>query len=572
MKAHKLTSEKRAGIIFSLIGFLFFFFCISEYLLARQGNLNWNAGFVCGILLASLGFGTAAGCMSAYCLYRYEKRKAGKLSHSKWSSERLPGAGVCFFTAWLLIFLAWFPGYLAYYPAICSYDITIQTGQVVAHAYNDHHPILHTLLIGMFMDLGNSVFGDINTGIAVFAALQMLLLSGSLAAGIGFLRAGKKKWPWLAALLLYGMLFPFHTYMSVSITKDTVFSALFLLQVFILLHILEKGENRFRPGGFEILYFILTVGMILFRNNGSYAFLVLLFCNAAALVFGKQRRKLYGRLLLNGMAGFLAGSFILSGLFNAVGAVQGDKREMLSMPIQQLARCMVYHGGAGVEEQDDNSISEEDKALVNEFILNQAYKNYRPDIADPVKRNTNTYVVRYRTKEFITTYFRLLGRYPGDFINAALAVNAGYLSPFDTGHAYINVNELESGMGYIQTRWVEAELNPRGIYKDSKWEWLHGVLEEFADKNAYLNVPLLKYIFVPGSYLWLCLILAGYLLWRKKYHLLLPMMLVFGYYATLFLGPTVQLRYLYPVMIAVPFLGVWLLTAPGPDWGRAGKA
>ncbi len=44
-------------------------------------------------------------------------------------------------------------------------------------------------------------------------------------------------------------------------------------------------------------------------------------------------------------------------------------------------------------------------------------------------------------------------------------------------------------------------------------------------------------------------------LWiRKKYLLLLPLSFVAGYYLTLVLGPTVQLRYLYPVMAAAPFV------------------
>ena len=207
--------------------------------------------------------------------------------------------------------------------------------------------------------------------------------------------------------------------------------------------------------------------------------------------------------------------------------------------------------------EDDDTMSAGDKALINDFILNEAWREYRPDIADPVKRNTNTYVARYRIKEFISTYVGLFLQYPGDYVNAMLATNAGYLSPGDTSHAVINENGRDSGLGYIQTRWVENELNPAGIYKDSKWEWLHEKLEIFADSNSYLQIPILKYLMVPGSYLWFYLILAAWLLVNRRYRQLLPFSLVLGYYLTLFLGPTVQLRYLYPLMIALPFLAVF---------------
>ena len=133
---------------------------------------------------------------------------------------------------------------------------------------------------------------------------------------------------------------------------------------------------------------------------------------------------------------------------------------------------MIYHGGVSVLAEDDNTMDAADKALINDFILDEAYRDYDPGIADPVKRHTNTYVARYRSGEFIRVYLHLLTQYPGDMINAALATNAGFLSPFDTTHADVNRVEGRAGLSYVQTRWEEDTLNDRGIYKDSKWPWL----------------------------------------------------------------------------------------------------
>ncbi|MDE7113828.1 MAG: hypothetical protein K2O57_06545, partial [Acetatifactor sp.] len=49
------------------------------------------------------------------------------------------------------------------------------------------------------------------------------------------------------------------------------------------------------------------------------------------------------------------------------------------------------------------------------------------------------------------------------------------------------------------------------------------------------------------------LLLFGWLAARKKYAECVPLALAGGYYLTLFLGPAVQLRYLYPLMIVLPF-------------------
>ncbi len=547
---------KRKGYLaYGIIGWLFVFCWVTERELAEKGNIVWNGGFLGKLAALCLAAGTLGGAFVFWLLLQGKRLLQGMVigkgvsvaSSGAWLSPRRT-----FWFSWLGIWLLWFPGYLAYYPAICSYDTPVQMAQIVEKAYNDHHPILHTLLLEGAWRLGG-LLGHVNWGIGLFVLLQMLFLSGVFALGIAVLRAWKAGVVSLAALFLYCGLFPFHMYMSVTTTKDTIFSAFFLLMMLCLAGILrQKGIGR-RLSKWEIGYLGAGIGMVLFRTNGRYALLVPAVILALALPVWKRRRKLAGRLLLLTMAVFVAGSLLLQGLFVMVGAQQGDRREMLSLPIQQLARTYVYHGGVGLYPEDDNTLEAKDREMIDDFILDQAYLEYRPDIADPVKRHTNTYVVRYRAKEFIGTYLGLLARYPGDYINAALAVNAGYLYPGDVSHAVINLNGRDRGLGYIQTRWVDAELNPLGIVRESKWEWLHEQLEKFADTNGYLQIPVLKYSMVPGVYLWFWLMLAAWLWVKKRYEELFPLAFILGYYITLFLGPTVQLRYIYPIMITLPY-------------------
>lgn len=565
--------RKRGVIVFSLIGILAVMCGMAVSKLSAEGNIIWDRNWILylagwgvlgGSLLGSVVFGllsSAEPLRVKLQQYREQKRKNGV----QWSGLMEAGdkksfrSGLIFAIAWGAMFLCWLPAYLAYYPAICSYDMTIQLGQILERAYNDHHPIFHTLMIQGFMELGERL-GNVNWGIGWYAFLQMAVLSAAMAAGVWILAKRGVKRCWLILLILYGCLFPFHQYMSISVTKDTYFTAFVLLFLLLLSVISEKGRNTLTPGLVDLGYLGSAVGLILFRSNGKYALLVVGGFLGLAVLLEKQKKKLYLRILAETAAAFLIGSALLSGIFRLTDAGQGDRREMLSMPIQQLARVMVYHSGEDVAPEDDHTLDEASKALLNDFMLNESWKQYRPDIADPVKRHTNTYVARYRAKEFVQTYVRLFLRYPGEYVNAVLATNAGYLSPIDESHAVINVNGRDRGLGYIQTRWVEGELNPAGIYKDSKWEWLHERLEEFADSNGYLQIPVLKYLMVPGVYLWLYLILAAWLWYRKQYQGLIPLAFVLGYYLTLFLGPTVQLRYLYPLMVALPYLAVLVLT------------
>lgn len=561
MNCEKMLSKKIGYSILAFVGFMFVFFWKAESDLAKQGNIIWNGSYVVKILGISLGLGIVLGCIIAYIVYAFAEKRVLFTGEIK-AFRKLQDAvdrltfGKVFAGSLLLIMIARLPFYLAYYPAICAYDSIYQVGQIVSGQYIDHHPIAHTLLIKAGMQLGEKVFGSINAGIGFYAFVQMLFLSAAFAFGIALLHRFRVKVGGLLVMLVYVICFPFHIYMSVSMTKDTWFTACFLLQILVLVVLLYKKENSFHPRVWDVALFLLTIGMILFRNNGKYAMLVLLVCLVPVFIKEKKARKFWGRMFLNGVAAMLVGNIILSALFNATSAEQGDKREMLSIPIQQFARCMIYHGGVNVLSEDDNTMDEEDKALIRDFLLDEAYKKYNPHIADPVKGLTNTYVARYRAKEFITTYLHLLCEYPSCFINAFLEVNAGYLYPNDVSHATINDNGVERGLGFVQTRWVDSVLNEYSIYKDSKLPWLHEKMEQWADENAYLNIPVLKYLFVPGVWFWYSVLVCVYFMLRKRFRLNVAMLLVFAYYITLFLGPTVQMRYVYPIMVVVPFLAL----------------
>lgn len=561
-----VLSRKIGYSVFVLLGFCFVFFWKTEKDLAQRGNILWTGSYVVRLLGISLLIGAILGSVVCCLLYvlaegTWRKLICGKMPSfaaghrvSAWLESF--SAGKVHLLAFLLIALSWFPTYLAYYPAICSYDAPIQVGQAVEDYLIDHHPLVHTLMIRGFIYLGRGVFGNANTGIGIYTVLQLLFLAAVFAYGIAALHRVRVRTLWQLITLFYCMFYPFHWYMSATMTKDTVFTAFVVLMTVTVCELLLEGRNNLQVKGRDILLFIGVIGVVLFRNNGKYALMVMLAVLFLGMLAGRTTRRLWARLLGNVLAAFVIGNIILSAVFTLSGAEPGDRREMLSMPIQQLARTMIYHGGVGVLPEDDNTMEDVDRALINDFLLDEGYRWYDADFADPVKAHTNTYVVRYRYRDFFATYFHLLSEYPGDFINAGLAVNAGYLYPNDVSHAHINEQEGLVGRGYVQTYWFEADLVPRGIYKDSKWESLRGVLESWADRNAYLNLPLLKYIFVPGTYLYLYLILAGYLLIRRDRRMLVPLAFVLGYYITLFLGPTVQLRYLYPVMVSWPFVAL----------------
>ncbi len=237
-----MLPRRKGAVLLCVLGCLFVFFAKTEKDLAANGNILWTAGYVGSTLVWSVILGCLLGMAGTWGIYRVAERPA----HSRrdadssrkstvydriaaWIQNR--SGGQVFLGSLLLLLLAWLPVYLAYYPGICAYDAPVQTGQIMEHYYFDHHPIVHTLLLQGMLWLGSHIFGSVNAGMAFYTAVQMLLLAGSMAYGMWVLHRRKAPAGAQLIVLLLGMFFPFQWYMSVSMTKDTVFSAFLLLQL-----------------------------------------------------------------------------------------------------------------------------------------------------------------------------------------------------------------------------------------------------------------------------------------------------------------------------------------------------
>ncbi len=557
---NKHNSKRLPYLISALCFSLLFFLTISAEKLSKNGNILWTGSLLVRLLLISLLAGSLLGVLAT----RFLILEKGEDNNPGESVRPFPLVGPVSF---LLMALSWLPIYLAYYPGICAYDSYIQVIQIFSGEYTDHHPILHTLLIKACLNLGHALTGSYNTGMGLYSLLQLLALAAACAYGIAAASRhlaktgrGKASRNLSVVLTLLFMVCPFQAYMAVSVTKDIPFTICMILMLTAFSEILFQMRTEWKPGGKDLVFFLSALGCIIMRNNGKYALLVPVFFLICALIRDRKKevRALWGRLLTLSLCALVAGTLLLSAAFRQVSAVSGDKREMLSLPIQQLARVMIYHGGAGVLPEDDNTLDQESRDLINDFLTDGSYRYYKASISDPVKRHTNTSVARYQAVRFVKTYLRLLVRYPGDYFNAFLGLYAGFFDPLDETHAAVNLSDTETGLGYVQTRWQELDLNPYGIYKASLWPALHEKAEKWAAANEYLQLPILKYLLMPGIWLWgyMLLFLKGLYSDRKKY--LLPLAFVAGYYLTMLLGPTVQLRYIFPCMVAFPFLAVYI--------------
>ena len=443
-----------------------------------------------------------------------------------------------------VIFICWLPIFLAYYPAVFAYDAEGQLYQVLAHDYNTHHPLLHTLFLGAFFRLGGQVFDSYSVGMALHSVVQMLMMSAAFGYTLSYLYHKKVSVYLRIVLLLFYALFPANPILALSTTKDVLFSALVLLYTLTVYRMAagsgESGEPFMKKDW--CAYVLISVFLLLFRNNAVYAFVI----STPFVYFGLRKKKEAQNTSLHRTYFFAAvGAFVLfvvcgMTLKAVLGAQSGSPREMLSIPLQQMARTRVW-----TEETLSTEMRQElDKYLPSEWV----FAAYNPYLADPVK---NRAVVHDDPKGLVMTWIKLGIEHPQIYIDAFLDNSIGYWFLEDKTHAQIYGIGTESGFGYLST---DNRTMPDGceIVEHSYLPALRAAMERVVSDNVYQNLPVIRRIFSPAFYWWMLCMYMAVAIYRRKYILLLPTVFLVVYYLTLLLSPTVLIRYMYPFVVTVP--------------------
>ncbi len=443
----------------------------------------------------------------------------------------------------IVTFLCLIPVWLAYYPIIMSYDFHRQINEAAKGFawFYPYQPIAHTWVIWLFLQVGE-LLGSSEMGFACMSLFQMLLYSLVAAYAVTVVyRIAKRLLPIVLALLYFAV-FPFNTVLVVCTTKDVLFTILFLL-FFILL--LER--TFFCAGKKKLVVDVLLVleGSLMaqFRNNAFYAvavFMVLFFL----LVPRKEKIEalFLGILLIAGSK--VTQLVILEAIGTQIGA---PKIEMYSVPIQQMARVGCRQG---------DNLDPETAALLDSYLKREIWESYNPPIADTVKGSgkVNTDKFTEDMGRFIQDWTKIGLKYPNEYIDAFLELTRGYWFPDDVSWAE-NLGYGTGGrMGAIFT-YNSSEIEGVGsIEHETKFAWLEEQLEKIVSGNAFYNWPVVSQLFKSAFYVWgLFLVMVSYWYLKQKKQFIIGLFPTL-YFATMLLGPVVQLRYLFPNMSVLPVM------------------
>ena len=514
------------GCIFS--AFLHFGFQLEHFDRLEILHSSTSAGF----LLSLSGIGITAVAFSVMLALLFSKVPRGEVSlelNDSNSSVR-KRTFYLFGTMWLLC--CWMVYFIAYYPGCMTYDSLSELNmQLYKGMMTNHHPILHQMMIRLFCRIGMQS-GSLAFGVALYSAFQMFLLAFAFARAAYCFYALGIGLPVIFGFLAVTGLYTVNGYYSIVMWKDIPFAAITLLLCVELIWELnsKEAECRFTRWVRIILFSFLFCTL---RNNGFFAFLLGF---PLLILTADIKRKQLSRCYMITILAFVGYCLVL----NVMQIPNTETREMLSVPVQQIART--------VRDRRD-TLTEEDYSVLSEVFddFDEIGQRYNPRLSDPVKDTFISDVFDANPIRYAIIWAKLAIRNPGSYLTAFLMQSYGYWYP-DAEYWLIapQIDENSYGLGHLPERsWLREKL-----------ETMHYRLAGIYPTAVFYRI---------GSYLWI-LVLSITILWlsgnRKMAAPTCPLMIL---WLTNLASPVhAEFRYGYAMVVCMPLFAV--LAACGSGW------
>lgn len=415
------------------------------------------------------------------------------------------------------------------FPGNLCYDVIGQIEQVTTATtgFSQHHPLMHTLLVGGLVQLGEVLFHSKEIGLFVYMLVQNAMIISALSATIAILSKRNVKFGWLLGLIILYCISPIYTNLSSTAIKDIPFAA-FVIGYVICFALMLEEPDRIKSIKFSVVFILLQIGTVFMRNNGLPLIAV---CGAAGVIYLWKKydwKKRICSITVLFAAGILIGKLTITLVAAALNATPGGKAEMFSLPMQQTARYLVYY-------QDELSL--EEKAGIEGIFGDVAVMAdaYDPDIADPVKKLFDNEAPVSAVADYFKAWGIGLCKHPMVYLEAFGNHVYGWFTPGVTSALRYEVDyePIEQGMLFPM-----AEKVVIFIYR-------------FLDR-----IPVIGILQNAGFYTWILILLTAYEVKRKTgtgVMVTVPLwvsLLVCMISPCFFLHP----RYALPIIMSLPFV------------------
>ncbi|OUN87550.1 DUF6020 family protein [[Collinsella] massiliensis] len=497
--------------------------------------------------------------------------------------------------------VAWLPVLIGYAPALFMWDTNTQILQWFglpnhisesvelidpAVLLTQHHPPLHTAMVGLCVQAGMALFGNENAGIFLYALLQWALDIAAIAWALRLLALmGVRSRVRLVVLAFIALVPAFSNY-SVIVTKDVPFAAVLLVFAMELAYLVWRARSRAgqpdgqpgnpadarpapaspparraapSPSSFALpphhvtLLLLSALGTALLRS-GMLVTVALACLVALVLVRRQLGARRYPAVAL--LVAVLVSLALSNVVYPALGISPSSKREVLSIPFQQVARFMRDHPG---------SVSAEEFRTVDAVLdANELAAIYTPSKSDPVKATFREDATPEDLARFMRLWAQWFAEEPGCFLEA-LAEN--YYGYFYAGRAmvwsYTPASSAEV-MASTEVDWFSSGIAPYFDFAPAEnpvSRVLSGACEGY--RLLFQSIPFTTLTMQAALYDWVLALATVYAATRRVRPLAPVLAAAWVVLAVALVGPcnaTTYFRYAYPVAFLAPFMCALLFT------------
>ncbi len=502
-----ILKKNHAYLLFS---FCFTFFLICSYVFSHLGGFQTGVRLLIILLLSLLL--TPVCSILVIKVSNYRKIVATR-TYNKIISKLFNS----FFFYLFSLFLMHLPVFLAYYPGIYTFDVNVQVEQYEIPYFVQNHPLIHTLFLGFF----NNLFETANPGYAIATIIQMLLVGSCMAYALKYMYKKTNSVLLCTFTLLFYGLFPVNSLLTISATKDIIFSACVLV---FFVDCFSFFQEKFDKPIDYIRFIAIGTLMILLRNNTIYAFIPAILIILIVQIIQKQAWK---KIALYSLAIIILYTSINKCLVVTLDAHTGSIKEMLSIPCQELAHLYSVTDNERLKEEIVKYIPEPE--------------NYNPYLSDAIKMQLDSDTFDSATKHFLLLAGICTVLYPIPCIDAIFYNTQGF---WDIFHC-----------PYQEEYSFVSSLKYRGeAIHESKFPALCELYETyFHTTETFANTPFVI-IFNPGFYIWILLFFFTRGIQNKDKTLVFSCIFPILYLCTLLLSPGAIMRYAFPFVLIAPIL------------------
>lgn len=422
----------------------------------------------------------------------------------------------------VLILVCWMPYFFRYFPGLLTADSCAQVSQAIGLTeLSNHHPIFHTGIISIFVNLGINLFGNINYGVAMYTVVQMSLMAISFSYVLYYLYKNNVPFFIRFLALIYYMLYPINALFSITMWKDILFAGIIPIFVIQCDKVVKMPEKFLKDKVKLITFAIVSILVCYLRNNGVYIVLLTMFF---LFIIKRKYWKKMGIVFAGTLIIFFITKSIIFSIFNVS---EGNIGEMLSIPLQQIARVEKYHK----DNLDMNTIYQ-----INKFFnIENIGEKYNPVLSDPVKAEFKNEVFKDNKVEFVKLWGKLLLRYPKDYIESFISNSYGYYYP-EAKHWVANRTMEPNNIGLEQTPLIEGKIVSK--------------IDSLIERR---EIPIVSMFFSIGFAVWLTIICLAYMVYSKRYANLVMFIPIFVLWLTIIASPVFcEYRYAYPIFTTLP--------------------